>query len=68
MPIINNSNIKIIFTTGMKAYKLYEKYCYPNTKIHANKLPSTSPANCPKGIEDKLNEAYSQIKKYTDSK
>ena len=66
LPIINNSTIKTIFTTGQKAYKLYEKYCYPETKIHAIPLPSTSPANCPKGIEEKLINSYSEIKKITN--
>lgn len=66
LPILNESNIKVIFTTGQKAYQLYKKYCYPNTKMEAILLPSTSPANCPKGIEEKLLNEYSQIKKFTD--
>lgn len=65
LPILKNSKITTIFTTGQKAYKLYQKYCYPETKIEAILLPSTSPANCPKGIEEKLFRAYSQIKDYT---
>lgn len=64
IPIINNSEIKAIFTTGQKAYKLYQKHCFPETKIEAIPLPSTSPANCPKGIEEKLLIEYSKIKKY----
>lgn len=60
--ILKNSKIKTIFTTGQKAYKLYNKYCYENTKIEAIPLPSTSPANCPKGIEEKLEIAYRQVK------
>lgn len=63
--ILKNSNIKTIFTTGNKAYQLYKKYLYDKTKIEAILLPSTSPANCPKGIEEKLIESYSQIKEYT---
>lgn len=66
MPIIKNSNIKVIFTTGKKAYKLYQKYCYNITKIEAIYLPSTSPANCKKGIDEILNKAYGKIKEYTD--
>lgn len=62
--IIGNSQIKTIFTTGQKAYKLYQKYCLPHTKIEAICLPSTSPANCQKGIEEKLLIEYSKIKKY----
>lgn len=64
--ILEETNIQTIFTTGQKAYQLYKKYCYPDTKIEAILLPSTSPANCPKGIEEKLFYAYYQIKEYTD--
>lgn len=66
IPIIKESNIKAIFTTGRKAYELYQKYCYKDTNIEAIPLPSTSPANCKKGIEEKLVSSYSQIKKFTD--
>ena len=52
--IIKQSQIKFIFTTGRKAYDLYQKYCFPKTKIEAIYLPSTSPANCPKNIEKTL--------------
>lgn len=65
-PILKKSNIKAIFTTGQKAYTLYQKYCYQDTKIKAIPLPSTSPANCPKGIQEKLEVAYSQIRKFTN--
>lgn len=65
--ILKNSNIQTIFTTGKKAYQLYQKYCYSMTGIEAIPLPSTSPANCPKGIEEKLENEYRLIKKFTDS-
>ena len=65
-PILENSEIKAIFTTGQKAYNLYKKYCYPKTKIEAISLPSTSPANCPKGIDEILLNTYSQIKSFTE--
>ncbi len=65
--ILENTKIKVIFTTGRKAQELYQKYCYPKTKIEAIYLPSTSPCNCPKGIEDKLENAYKEIKKYTEN-
>lgn len=64
--ILHSSNIKTIFTTGQKAHQLYRKYCYPDTLIEDILLPSTSPANCPKGIEDKLLDSYSKIKDITD--
>lgn len=65
-PILNKAKIKAIFTTGQKAYSLYQKYCYPQTKIKAILLPSTSPANCSKGIEEKLIFEYQKIKYFTD--
>lgn len=65
-PILKKANIKAIFTLGKKSYNLYQKYIYPKTKIEAIYLPSTSPANCPKGIDEKLYNAFLLIKKYTD--
>ena len=64
--ILNTANIKAIFTTGKKAYQLYQKYIYPKTRIEAIYLPSTSPANCKKGIEDLLKREYQKIKNFTD--
>lgn len=58
--ILNHSSIKKIYTTGQKAYDLYQKYCYPKTKIEAILLPSTSPANAAYSF-DKLVNAYAQI-------
>ena len=66
--ILNNSSITTIFTTGRKAYTLYKKFCYPNTKIEAIYLPSTSAANCPKNIDDILFSYYKKIKEKTDTK
>ncbi len=66
--IIKQSQIKAIFTTGRKAYDLYQKYCFPKTKIEAIYLPSTSPANCPKNIETTLVESYNQIKEKINEK
>ena len=60
--ILNNSQVKYIFTTGKKAYNLYMKLIYPNTLIEAIYLPSTSPANFPKGIDELLFIEYSKIK------
>lgn len=64
--IIENSKIEVIFCVGRKAFELYNKYCYTNTKIEAIYLPSTSPANCVKGIDDILVKEYSQIKNYVE--
>jgi len=60
--ILKNSHIHTIFTTGKIATHLYEKYCYPKTKIKSIYLPSTSPANAKMKLED-LVQAYQQIKK-----
>ena len=66
-PILKNSNIKAIFTTGKKAHELYQKYIFKETNINSILLPSTSAANTPKGIEEKLFESYKIIKEYTDN-
>ncbi len=63
--ILKNSKIEAIFTTGTKAYTLYQKYIFPKTNIKAIPLPSTSPANSKKDIEEILVKAYSEIKKKT---
>jgi len=60
--IIKNSKVAKIFTTGNKAYELYNKYCLKSTNIKAIKLPSTSPANCKKDIENILYNEYKKIK------
>lgn len=61
--ILEACNIKAIFTTGKKAFSLYQKLCEPETKIPAISLPSTSPANCRFTIED-LVEEYNVIKDF----
>lgn len=66
-PILKNSNIKTIFTTGTKAHELYKKYIYPTIKTEDIPLPSTSPANCKKGIEELLTKEYRKIKEKLDS-
>lgn len=61
--IIKNSKIKYIFTTGKKAYELYNKYCISSTKLEAVYLYSPSPANCAISL-DKIVENYKVINKY----
>ena len=62
--IIVNSQIKNIFTTGKTATKLYNKYCFNQTKIPAIYLPSTSPANRKYYNLESLIKEYNIIKNY----
>ena len=62
--IIAKSQIKTIFTTGMAATKLYNKYCAETTGIPAIYLPSTSPANRKYHNFESLVKEYKIIKKF----
>ena len=64
--IVDDSKIEAIFTTGTKAYGLYNKYLLKDVGIEAIKLPSPSPANCKRGIEEVLVNSYNKIKEYLD--
>ena len=65
MMILQNSSVSRIFTNGNKAYELYKKYIFPDTKIEAFKLPSTSPANAAFSLE-KLCEQWANVIKFID--
>lgn len=54
--IIENSKVRRIFTNGATADKLYRKYILPSTGIEAVRLPSTSPANAAKGVDELVKE------------
>lgn len=60
--IINNSKVRQIFCNGALSHKMYMKYIYPETKIEAVKLPSTSPANAAFSME-RLYEKWEILKK-----
>ena len=62
--ILQAADIRAIFTTGSKAYRIYNRYCLPQTGVHAKALPSTSPANCRFYTFEKLLEAYRVILQY----
>lgn len=62
--ILRASDIQAIFTTGTKAYTLYNRLCRDNTGIEAVALPSTSPANCRYYTFGQLVERYAVIKDY----
>lgn len=58
--IIKNSKIKRIYTTGMTAYKLYNKYIFKSIGIDAIYLPSTSSANAKMSFDALVHE-YKKI-------
>lgn len=60
MPILEKADIGAIFTTGTKAFTLYNRYCLPVTGIGARALPSTSPANA-RILYGELLESYKAI-------
>lgn len=59
--ILDNSHVDRVFCNGAASYKLYQKYIYPQTKLHAAQLPSTSPANAAWSME-RLQKAWQIIK------
>ena len=58
--ILSETKIRKIYATGQTAWRFYMKYNYPLTGMEAERLPSTSPANCAASLE-KLIEAYGVI-------
>ena len=62
--ILADSDIKAIFTTGVTATKIYNKYCFEKTGIKTIYLPSTSPANRKYYNFGNLVKEYKVIKKY----
>lgn len=61
--ILAKAPIRAVFCTGAKAAELYGKYCEPQTGVACTRLPSTSPANAAKSLEQ-LVEAYRIILPY----
>ncbi|MFQ9510607.1 MAG: DNA-deoxyinosine glycosylase [Lachnospiraceae bacterium] len=49
--ILNKAPIVQIYANGEKAFQLYMKYCFADTKRDIIKLPSTSPANAAWSID-----------------
>ena len=43
--VLNQTRIRKIFCNGSEAYRCYETYLFPQTRMTAARLPSTSPAN-----------------------
>lgn len=59
--ILGTADIKQIFVNGKTAEKYYNKFIFPEINRKAICLPSTSPANAAKNIEQ-LVEEWKQIK------
>lgn len=68
--ILKETRIEKIYANGNKAYELYMKYVYSETKRAIEKLPSTSPANAGYSL-DRLKEKWkiilSELEKYSDN-
>ena len=54
--ILNSAEIRQIFVNGKTAEKYYKKYIYPVIKREAVCLPSTSPANAAKKLNNLIDE------------
>ncbi len=54
--ILNNSNVKRVFTNGAAAYNLYKKHIEKAAGREAVRLPSTSPANAAYSVERLISE------------
>lgn len=61
--ILTAAPIRKIFCNGATSWNLYRKYCFPETKREAEKMPSTSPANAAWSLE-KLCAAWSVMTQY----
>lgn len=64
-PILQTADIRAIFTTGKKAYTLYQRLIRPQVGRDAILLPSTSPANCGQPL-DALCTRYATILTYLE--
>ncbi len=62
--LLQQADIRAIFTTGTKAAALYHRYCEPRTGRRALPLPSPSPANCRFHTFNTLLEAYRALLPY----
>lgn len=59
--ILEQADIRAVYTNGGTAFRLYERYVLPDTGRKALRLPSTSPANAACSLE-RLIEAWSVIR------
>ena len=64
--VLDNAPIQAVFTTGRRAYELYNRLClHKMTELECICLPSTSPANR-RFSDAELQKAYSAILNYLD--
>ena len=56
-PILSGAQIRAVFTNGGKAHELYRKLILPTVGVEDISLPSTSPANAARSL-DNLVEAW----------
>ena len=55
-PILEHAQVQKIFTTGKTAFHFYKKFQEPKLKREAFCLPSTSPTNCQKSLENLVSD------------
>jgi hypoxanthine-DNA glycosylase len=65
-PILMETDISAIFTTGMKATDLFNKLCAEEAGMKAIYLPSTSPANRAIQAKPSFMEQWAQILAYLE--
>ncbi len=54
--LLARAPIEAVFCTGVKAAELYARHCEPQTNMAATRLPSTSPANAARSLEQLIEE------------
>lgn len=54
--IFATADIKHVFCNGSTAYRYYRQYRHRTDKIGVSRMPSTSPANAAKSLEDLIRE------------
>ena len=62
--ILDQADIRGIFTNGGTAQRLYMKYTFPVTGRESIKLPSTSPANAALKLEELIEDWSNRIQPY----
>ena len=62
-PILSMGTVRAVFTNGTTATRLYRRYQEPIIGIPTTPLPSTSPANATRSLEQ-LIEAWSVLRDY----